>query len=64
MIVLIPVRITAVQMQNVLILLEATTVLVIVVILEMAPHVKVIQHQLRAATVFGREVFSYSLYIH
>ena len=39
--VLIPVRITAVQMQHVLILLEAITVLVTVVTLEMASHVKV-----------------------
>ena len=44
--VLIPVRTTAAQMQYVMILLEAITVPVTVVILEMASHVKVNQHQL------------------
>ena len=39
--VVIPVRITAVQMQHVLILSEAITVLVTVVTLEMASRVKV-----------------------
>ena len=40
--VLIPVRTTAAQIQHVLILLEAITVPVTVVILEMASHVKVL----------------------